>query len=182
MVAGTQALVAAFDAGQDTQAAKSKSLIEMLLAGTPAPFSREQFTPGHITCTAVVLSPDGRRVVLIFHRKLQRWLLPGGHVEPGDASAFAAARREAVEETSVRIDEVRTPVLVNVDVHGIPARKGEPYHLHHDLIVAFVAWGEELSTSEETPEVMWCRVEELAERGVDLSTQIAVERARAVMS
>jgi len=75
---------------------KSRQLILALLEHTPAPFSRDQFHPGHITCTALVLDPDGRRVLLVHHHRLRRWLLPGGHVEASDVTLGDAARREAV--------------------------------------------------------------------------------------
>ena len=46
------ALVRAFGASPEEE--KSRELILSLLEFTPAPFSRDQFYPGHITCTAVV--------------------------------------------------------------------------------------------------------------------------------
>src|SRR5438309_7839913 len=80
---------------------KSRELILMLLASTADPFSRHQFHSGHITCTGLVLAPDGERLLLVHHRRLDRWLLPGGHVEAEDAEIWDAARREVVEETGV---------------------------------------------------------------------------------
>src|SRR5271165_1435044 len=91
-----------FDPGMDGLARKSRELILDLLRQTNAPFSRHQFTPGHITCTALVLhpdrSPDRPKVLFMHHHRLHRWLLPGGHVEESDASLAAAAAREAAEE------------------------------------------------------------------------------------
>ena len=56
----------------------------MLLECSPEPFSRDQFVPGHITCTGLVIAPDRDGILLIHHRRLDRWLLPGGHVEAAD--------------------------------------------------------------------------------------------------
>src|SRR5262249_44174162 len=53
-----------------------------LLADTAAPFSRDQYDPGHITCSACVLDSQGARVLLLHHARLARWLQPGGHAEP----------------------------------------------------------------------------------------------------
>src|SRR5437762_10909961 len=47
---------------------------------------RRHMSPGHFTASAFVLSPDYDEVLLIFHKKLGRWLQPGGHVDAGDAS------------------------------------------------------------------------------------------------
>jgi 8-oxo-dGTP pyrophosphatase MutT (NUDIX family) len=43
-----------------------------------------------------------KRVLLIFHKKLQVWLPPGGHVEPNETSA-QAAHREFEEECGVPV-------------------------------------------------------------------------------
>ena len=156
--AAVAALARTFDDAADGQAMKSIELILMLLECSPAPFSREQFTPGHITCTGLVLAPDGERVLLVHHRRLDRWLLPGGHVEPGDVAIADAARREVVEETGTGLAE--GSVFLGADVHGIPGRKHEPYHLHHDLLFGFRAVDEALRVSEESHAVVWCGAEE----------------------
>src|SRR5215204_3877294 len=49
-------LVDRFMPGDDGEAEKSRDLILALLSFSPEPFSRYTYTPGHITCTGVVLS------------------------------------------------------------------------------------------------------------------------------
>jgi 8-oxo-dGTP pyrophosphatase MutT (NUDIX family) len=171
----TITLVESLNVAADSLAAKSQLLTLQMLRETPEPFSRHQFTPGHVTCTTAVLSPDRTAAALIWHQKLQRWLLPGGHAELSDGSVQAAAAREVFEETGATAG--RDFSLVSIDVHGIPARKTEPFHLHHDLLFSAVAESWQLRVSEETPQVIWVPVTEVANRGVDLSTIIAVELA-----
>jgi 8-oxo-dGTP pyrophosphatase MutT (NUDIX family) len=149
-------LLQQFDPTDDGEAAKSKELILALLARSPEPFSRRQFNPGHITCTGLVLSPGRDRILLVLHRRLQRWLLPGGHVEPDDPLIGDAGRREVVEETGAILRPDASPRLVGVDVHGIPPRRDEPFHLHHDLIFRFQATSDAFQTSDEVREVAWC--------------------------
>lgn len=84
-----------FDCRADGLAAKSRDLTLDLLRHSTAPFSRSQFTPGHLTCTALVLHPRESSVLPMHHHRLKRWLLPGGHVEESDASLPEAAAREA---------------------------------------------------------------------------------------
>jgi 8-oxo-dGTP pyrophosphatase MutT (NUDIX family) len=150
-------VVEAFPPGNDGLARKSRELTLGLLCQTEAPFSRHQFTPGHITCTALVLHPDLRRVLFMYHHRLHRWLLPGGHVEASDTSLPAAADREAREETMVQIDEDHAPWLAGLDVHGIPPKKAEPFHLHHDLIWCLRAATDQIATTDEAPSVLWAQ-------------------------
>ncbi len=147
------ALISGFDDPADGAAAKSFELIRMLLEHSPAPFSRDQFIPGHITTSGLVLSPDGTRALILHHRRLDRWLLPGGHVEPDDLSLEAASAREILEETGV---PVSGGILAGADVHGIPGKGHEPYHLHHDLLFCFRAETESFQVSSESRAVAWC--------------------------
>jgi 8-oxo-dGTP pyrophosphatase MutT (NUDIX family) len=156
--AAVTALLEQFDPADDGEAAKSKELVLALLASSPEPFSRRQFNPGHITCTGLVLSPRRERILLVLHRRLQRWLLPGGHVEPDDPFIGDAGRREVVEETGAILRADTAPLLVGVDVHGIPVRRDEPFHLHHDLIFLFQAASEAFQASEEVRDAAWCAV------------------------
>ena len=171
-------LVEAFDASTDGMARKSRELILLLLQQSPSPFSRNEFTPGHITCTGLVLAPEGDAVLMVHHARLNRWLMPGGHAEPGDESPFAASMREVLEETSVELDPAFAPRLAGMDVHGIPAKRGEPYHLHHDLIVAFRARGRAVARSEESHAVEWVAICELDQRDAPEPVQTSLARVR----
>ena len=142
---------------------KSRELTLALLEGTGEPFSRDQFHPGHITCSALVVHPEGTHVLLMHHHRHKRWLLPGGHVEREDPTLADAARRETLEETLVATRAAERSVLAGIDVHGIPARKGEPFHLHHDLIFLLRAESGTFQTTEEAPRVAWCAMDELAQ-------------------
>lgn len=157
-----------------------------LLAEVADPFARTTFSPGHVTASAFVLSPDGDRVLLIRHRTLGRWLQPGGHVDPSDADIVAAARREVEEETGLRDLELAPgqPWLIDVDVHDIPANpaKGEPAHEHHDARVLFHAGSWELEDREEVAGVRWVPLADVASLDTDSSVLRVVaklkERAR----
>jgi len=134
---------------------KSRDLVLQLLEHSSAPFSRSQFAPGHITATGLVLDPDRDAFLLVHHKRLNRWLLPGGHVEPEDRTMEETARREVLEETEAVLS-ADPGTLAGIDVHGIPAGKGEPYHLHHDLIFVFRAISPDAAPAEEVRQVVWC--------------------------
>jgi 8-oxo-dGTP pyrophosphatase MutT (NUDIX family) len=177
-VRDTLRIVEGFDADADGLAQKSRSLVLDMLTHTAAPFSRTQFTPGHITCTALVLHPREERVLFMHHHRLERWLLPGGHVEEADESLDAAAAREAAEETCIRLDPARAPVLAGIDVHGIPPRKDEPFHLHHDLIWCFRAASDEIAITAEAPRVTWAAEADWDSLGVAESIRQSIRRVR----
>jgi len=61
--------------------------------------------PGHLTASAWIVDGTRRRVLLTHHRKLDRWLQLGGHVD-GDPDLRGAALREAHEELGVPPDTV----------------------------------------------------------------------------
>jgi 8-oxo-dGTP pyrophosphatase MutT (NUDIX family) len=176
------ALIGSFHQPADGALSKSRELTLLLLACTADPFSRHQFTPGHITATGFVFSPDSQRLLLVRHRRLGRWLLPGGHVEKEDAAIWDSARREVIEETRAQLAIAALPPLVGIDVHGIPGKRGEPYHLHHDLIFQFHAIAEELQVSEESRAVVWCSPAEFDVYDVPHNVRRAYARVRELSS
>ncbi|WP_181832878.1 NUDIX hydrolase [Bosea caraganae] len=106
--------------------------------------SRDTF-PGHVTTSAIVLSPDHCRILLIDHVVIGRWLQPGGHYEPAEFFHQSAAR-EALEETSVAGLKLHPwhgggDLPFAIDSHDVPGKpsRGEPAHIHHDLQYLFLA-------------------------------------------
>ena len=139
--------------------------------------------PGHLTGPAWILSADRRRCVLVHHRKLDRWLQPGGHAD-GEADLAAVARREAEEETGLTRLELASTQPLDLDVHQIPARCNaagrviEDAHLHHDVRYLFIAADDQPPrTSDESHDVRWFdRAEALRQAGDD-SVRRLIEKA-----
>lgn len=101
--------------------------------------------PGHLTTSAVILSPDHRQTLLIDHVTIGRWLQPGGHYEPA-AFFHLSARREAEEETGVEGLALHPwhrggDLPFVIDSHDVPGKpsRNEPPHIHHDLQYLFIA-------------------------------------------
>ena len=88
--------------------------------------------PGHLTASAFVVDVHRRCALLLHHRKLRRWLQPGGHAD-GDPDLARVALREATEETGIGGLVLARPDPVDLDVHEIAARPAEPRHLHLDV-------------------------------------------------
>ena len=102
-----------------------------LLDERPRAFERDEFQDGHLTGSAWLVSADGERALLTHHRKLERWLQPGGHAD-GDADMGRVAVREATEESGIS-GLVLEPDMFDIDRHAIPARGHEPGHFHYDV-------------------------------------------------
>lgn len=171
--------LADFDPGGDPRAITSVRRILELLDGAEPPMRRTSFAPGHLTGSAILLAPDERRFALIWHKKLQRWLQPGGHVEEGDAGPLGTARREAVEECGVPLDPDFAPILIQVDVHRIPPHREEPAHDHHDLVFLLRAAEDALRPSTEAERAVWCPLDATAPYALDGALAASVARTRA---
>jgi 8-oxo-dGTP pyrophosphatase MutT (NUDIX family) len=163
-------------------ARRMRSLLEQ--AGA---FSRNHVAPGHFTASAFVLCPERRRVLLIHHQKLGRWLQPGGHIEASDETLLGAARREVVEETGVVTGPALGDGIFDVDIHHIPASPKDGAHLHFDVRYAFgtegaVADGAELVASPEVLGARWVELDAVPRLTDEESVLRCVERLRAFAS
>lgn len=116
--------------------------------------------PGHITASAVVVSADLRRTLLTLHPRVGAWLQLGGHLEEGDASLAAAARREAVEESG--IDVVLDHEPVELHCHPIRCQGYTETTRHLDVrFVAVAPEGAQEQTSDESEDLSWFDVDDL---------------------
>ena len=117
---------------------------------------------GHLTGSAWVMNESGTHVLLLHHRKLEKWLQPGGHAD-GDCNLRRVAEREVSEETGVRHLTPALNTIFDLDIHTIPARGDEPAHQHYDLRYAFIAQDGEssLTGNEESNDVRWVALSEL---------------------
>jgi 8-oxo-dGTP pyrophosphatase MutT (NUDIX family) len=117
---------------------------------------------GHFTGSSWLVSEDGKRVLLMHHRKLDRWLQPGGHAD-GEVDLAGVALREAQEETAVTGLRVEGAVF-DIDRHMIPARGDEPEHWHYDVrYVVRAGTDERFVVNSESRALAWRPVIKVAE-------------------
>lgn len=111
--------------------------------------------------TVATFVVNAERVLLLYHRKLGKWLPPGGHIEVGELPDEAAVR-EVYEETGLQVElvgEKALPIdnpLQLVRPRGIQVETISPGHQHIDLVYfAEVVADGPLQPNEESVELGW---------------------------
>ncbi|MBM3847312.1 MAG: NUDIX domain-containing protein [Verrucomicrobia bacterium] len=123
-----------------------------------------------IDFTVAIFVVQGRKVLMVLHRKLGKWLPLGGHVELHE-DPEAAALREAEEECGLRVElvgerppttEPGTRALIAprfLDIHRI-----SDTHEHIGMIYWARPVGGNLRRAvDEHDDLRWCSVDELGE-------------------
>jgi 8-oxo-dGTP pyrophosphatase MutT (NUDIX family) len=134
------------------------------LASRADPWSRT--TPVHVTGSAMVVHPATGRVLLRWHERMDSWLHVGGHVDPGESTALAAAVREGREETGLADLRPWPPTAgrprpVHVAVVPVPAGRGEPAHEHADIRYVLATDRPDDATPESpTAVIRWLPIDE----------------------
>ncbi len=151
-----------------------------LLDSVPDCFLRSCF-PAHFTGSALVVSHDGQRALLHHHRKLDKWLQFGGHCD-GSEDILSVAQRETLEESGISGLIVASARPFDLDIHEIPAKGGEPPHLHYDIRYVLIAPPEAVETvSEESHELRWVTPDEASELSIDPGLQRMIAKWRALL-
>lgn len=110
---------------------------------------------GHVTGSAMILDTRAKAVLLTHHRKLNRWLQPGGHAD-GDTDVAGVALKEAMEESGLSNIRFVGQDILDVDIHEIPARGDEPAHYHYDCRFLLQAVdSDDFIVSEESHDLAW---------------------------
>jgi 8-oxo-dGTP pyrophosphatase MutT (NUDIX family) len=141
----------------DDEERRDVAFIRAFVMNHPQCFGKAD-TAGHITGSAFVIDSE-KRVLMTFHRKLQRWLQLGGHGLPHELDPADTALREAHEESGLQRLEFhpqfeRRPV--DIDCHMIPGRSNEPAHPHLDFrYILTTDTPEAIEISDESSALEW---------------------------
>lgn len=118
-------------------------------------------TIGHITGSAWIVDNSHKHVLLMHHRKLDRWFQPGGHAD-GDPDIQQVALKEAQEETGLTDIQAVDSKLFDIDIHLIPANSKDTAHLHYDIRFLMQAdRNEPLKINSESKNLAWVLLEDV---------------------
>lgn len=118
----------------------------------------------HFCASVFVVNPENKKMLLVKHKKFNKWVQPGGHIED-DETPEEAALREVYEETGIKVtllgdrfpreDDFIRPL-------GIQKNRNKMGDLHIDIIYAGIPKGEiHEKISEESTVISWFTREEL---------------------
>jgi 8-oxo-dGTP pyrophosphatase MutT (NUDIX family) len=149
------------------------------LVHAKSPLGRSRYRPGHVTAGLFIVDPRSQRLLLHHHRRLDRWLPMGGHLE-GSESPAEAALREGREESGLRDLQLVSGDIFDVDKHVIPATEDEPEHFHFDVrYVAQTNRPEAIAVDAgESKELAWFELDRALELMNDESSRRMVKKIR----
>lgn len=101
---------------------------------------RSTIPEGHLCASGILLLPDNK-LLMLEHKALGIWVVPGGHYDLTDGELFNTAIRETAEETGLTVPLKLHPwhhqngIPLDIDTHPIPRseKKNEDAHQHFDF-------------------------------------------------
>ena len=123
------------------------------------PFSRNCLA-GHFTGSAFIVDPELDKVLLCHHRKINKWLQPGGHAD-GNSDLLEVAKQEVLEECGLYINSIDKKIF-DLDIHHIPTFKNIFAHKHYDVRFLFeVDSNRPIKCSEESNDLRWISFDQI---------------------
>ena len=120
----------------------------------------------------------GAKTLLVFHKKLNMWLPPGGHIEDNELPCDAA-KREVLEETGFYIDligneeKLGTGVKKLVHPKVIQLEDIEEGHQHVNLVYfGTIKSGALKINEEEHSDIKWFSIDDLENKGVPENVRV----------
>ncbi|WKV10779.1 NUDIX hydrolase [Marivirga harenae] len=120
-------------------------------------FTRQNIQ-AHFTASAWIIDSISRNILLLHHKKLNKWLQPGGHAD-GEIDLEQVSRKEAFEETGLKNLALAKHGIFDIDIHEIPEFKGVPQHYHYDVRFAYFCNHEEKTKiNSESNSFQWIEI------------------------
>ena len=157
-----------FSFADEEESALKEALLQILAKEGDRPFYRER-EEGHLTASAMILDPELKRVLAVYHNIYRSLSWTGGHAD-GERDLLAAAVREAKEETGITKVQPYYGGILSLDLLPVPAheKKGKAIASHRHFSVAYVLiapFDQPIRIKpDENSAVEWVEIEEFLDR------------------
>lgn len=157
-----------YQAPSSTEEGFKNKFFELLEEKKEQAFLRENLER-HFTASAFVVSDNKEKILLLHHKKLDKWIQPGGHAD-GEMDLLEVAKKEFFEETGILNSPKIEEKVFHIDIHSIPEHKNVPAHEHYDWRFLFqIPATTPLNHNEESLGLRWFTREELKNLNTDKS-------------
>lgn len=114
----------------------------------------------HLVTSIFVFNPENQKFLMIKHKKVGKWLQPGGHLEKGE-KPHEAALREAFEETGINVKIISKLAMAEYI--------SEKTHVHVDFVYLACPLENQKETvnHEETDGLSWFSLKEILNESFD---------------
>lgn len=119
----------------------------------------------HFCASALVINPENKKILLVKHKKFNKWAQPGGHIEDEEFPEETALR-EVYEETGIKIKLLGNNFPREDDFirpMAIQKNRGKEGHVHIDIFYHAQPVGsvETVINEKENDGVEWFSLEEV---------------------
>ncbi|AFM04636.1 NTP pyrophosphohydrolase [Bernardetia litoralis DSM 6794] len=138
-----------------------KQIIDFLIQNDD--FALRSNLIGQLTGSAWIVNRERTKVLLIHHKKLEKWLQIGGHIENTDQTIEETILREVKEESGIKNLNLLSSSIYDIDIHTIPQKKEIAEHLHFDIRLIIEADENEtlIPQNEEILNIKWYSINEV---------------------
>ena len=138
---------------------------------------------GHVTGSAWVLNPAGTHTLMLLHRKLNRWLQPGGHAD-GDPDILQVVLKETSEESGLDIQHITlaSEDIFDVDIHTVYPSIHDHRHVHYDIRFLLIIDDRlPLPGNKESHQIAWIPLSKVSQYNNARSLHRMVRKSHALM-
>ena len=122
---------------------------------------------GHLTTSAIVLTPDHKKMLMVHHNIFGGLIYPGGHADNIN-DLLSVAIREVNEETGLDVTPLEDGKLFGIQALPIEGhiKKGKyvPSHIHYDFVYLMQAKEDDLdkirTLESENSKVVWVALDD----------------------
>ena len=112
----------------------------------------------HFCASVILIDPETKKILLVHHKKFNKWVQPGGHIEE-EETPEECAMREAYEETGIKVKLVgeRFPREDDfIKPLAVQKNRNKEGYLHIDFVYLAIPLTNEIDNSNpENTGVEW---------------------------